>query len=81
MRGPSHISAYVGYFHQWFAHPCFGLGRGPITHPGPAMILMDRRNLNSKNTNTHERTLEADGAPPEVTRLPEDSLRIISYSD
>ena len=29
--------------------PLFRLGRGPITPPGPAMVLMDRKDLNKKN--------------------------------
>ena len=37
----------------WFAHLCFGLGRGPITPPDPAMVLMDRRDLNSKTKKHH----------------------------
>ena len=35
-------------FSWWFVHLGFGLGRGPITPPGPAMVLMDRKELNSK---------------------------------
>ena len=38
----------LGYFLWWVAHLCFGLARGPITLPGPAMVLMDQRDLNSK---------------------------------
>ena len=33
-------------FRWWFAHLCLGLGRSPITLPGPAMVLMDRKDLN-----------------------------------
>ena len=29
---------------------CFGLGRGPITPPGPAMVRTDRKDLNSNKT-------------------------------
>ena len=29
----------------------FGLGRGPITPPGPAMVRTDRKDLNSNKTN------------------------------
>ena len=28
--------------------PLFGIGRGPITPPGPAMVVIDRKDLNSK---------------------------------
>ena len=28
--------------------PLFGLGRGPITPLGPAMVVIDRKDLNSK---------------------------------
>ena len=35
-------------FLLWFAHLVFDLGRGPITPPGPAMVLMDQKELNSK---------------------------------
>ena len=35
---------------RWFAHLCFGLGRGPITSPGPAMVRTDRKDLNSNRT-------------------------------
>ena len=38
------------FFHLWFAHLYFGLGRGPITHPCPAMVLMDRKDQNSNKT-------------------------------
>ena len=34
-------------FSRWFAHLCSGLGRGPDTPPGPAMVLMDRKDLNT----------------------------------
>ena len=50
-RRHPYISASLAFFHQWFAHLCFGLGRGPITPPGPAMALMDRKGLNSNKTN------------------------------
>ena len=33
-------------FPRCFAHLCFGLGRGPITTPRPAMALTDRKHLN-----------------------------------
>ena len=39
-------------FHRWFAHLCFGLGRGPTTPPGPAMVLMDRKDVNLNKTET-----------------------------
>ena len=42
------LSAYWPAFLWWFAHLCSGLGRDPITLPSPAMVLMDRRDLNSK---------------------------------
>ena len=29
--------------------PLFGLGRSPITPPGPAMVVIDRKDLNSRN--------------------------------
>ena len=28
--------------------PLFALGRGPITPPSPAMVIMDQKDLNSK---------------------------------
>ena len=31
--------------------PYFGLGRGPITPPNPAMVRMDRKDLNLNKTN------------------------------
>ena len=37
-------------FSRWFAHLCFGLGRGPMTPPDPATVLMDRKDLNSNKT-------------------------------
>ena len=40
------LSAYLTTFSRWFAHLCFGLGRGPITPPGPAMALTDQNDLN-----------------------------------
>ena len=46
------FSAYLATFPRWFARLCFGgpLGRDPITPPGPAMVLIDRNNPNSKKT-------------------------------
>ena len=45
-------SRFLAVFFSWcFAHICFDFGRGPITSPGPAMVLMDRKDLNSKNNN------------------------------
>ena len=38
------------FFFGWFDRLCFGLGRGPITSPGPAIVLMDRKDLNSNKT-------------------------------
>ena len=35
-----------GCFFWWFAHVWFGLGRGPTTPPRPAMVFMDRKDLN-----------------------------------
>ena len=35
-------------FSGWFAHLCFGLGRGPIIPPGPEMVVIDRKDLNKK---------------------------------
>ena len=32
--------------------PLFGLWRGPITPPDPAMVRMDRKDLNSEHKNT-----------------------------
>ena len=29
------LSAYLAAFLWWFVHPCFGLGRGPLTLPVP----------------------------------------------
>ena len=36
--------------YQWFGHLPFGLGRGPITPPGPAMVRTDLEDLNSNKT-------------------------------
>ena len=36
-------------FFSVFRPPLFGLGMGLITLPGPAMVLMDRKDLNKKN--------------------------------
>ena len=41
------LSADFGLLSRWFAHSGFGLGRGPITPPGPAMALTGRKDLNS----------------------------------
>ena len=34
--------------------PYFGLARGPITLPGPPILLMDRKDLNSSKTKQHK---------------------------
>ena len=39
-----------GYFFSGVSPPLFGLERGPITPPGPAMVLTDRKDLNSNKT-------------------------------
>ena len=35
-------------FFWWFSHLWFGLGRDPITPPDPAMVFIDRNDLNLK---------------------------------
>ena len=42
------LSAYWATSLWGFDHLCFGLGRGSIIPPGPAMVLMDRMDLNLK---------------------------------
>ena len=37
-----------GYFVPGGSPTLFGLGRGPITPPDPAMVQTDRKDLNSK---------------------------------
>ena len=43
--------------------PLFGLGRGPITPPGPAMVLMDQKDLNSKNKQTNKGSSQTSTGP------------------
>ena len=38
-------------FTRWFVHLYFGLGRGSITPPSPAMFRTDQKDLNSNKTN------------------------------
>ena len=57
-RSRGRISAYLDYFLWWFAYLYFGLRRGPITPPGPAVVLMDRKDLNlKKNQPVQAKTL------------------------
>ena len=42
-----------GYFFTGGSPTCFGLGRGPITPPGPAVVRMDRKDLNSNKKGCH----------------------------
>ena len=44
------LLAFWLFFFQVVRPPLFGLGRSPITPPGPAMALMDRKDLNPKHT-------------------------------
>ena len=45
------ILGLFGYFVIGDGSPIlFGLGRGPITPPGPAMVWLDRKDLNSSKT-------------------------------
>ena len=46
--GHGRYSWPFGCFFLVVRPPLFGLGRGPITPPGTAMFLMDRKDLNSK---------------------------------
>ena len=48
--------------------PGFGFGRGPITHPGTAMVLTDRKDLNSNITNK-TRQNETPSTDPSVCPL------------
>ena len=41
-----YISAFWATFSRVVPPPLFCLGRGPITPPGPAMVLTDRKDLN-----------------------------------
>ena len=44
-------SAFLAsFFSPVVRPPYFGLGKGPITPPGPAIVRMDRKYLNSKKT-------------------------------
>ena len=43
-------SAFLASFLPVVRPPSFGLGRGPITPPGPAMVRTDRKDLNSNKT-------------------------------
>ena len=45
-QGDKNIGLFDYFFSGWFAHLCFGLGRGLITPPDPAMALTDRKDLN-----------------------------------
>ena len=46
------LSLFWLVFLRWFAHLCFGFGRGPITPPCPAMAGTGRKDLNSKTNKT-----------------------------
>ena len=49
--GPDKLNfGLFGYFVPGGSPTCFDLGRGPITLPGPAMVRMGRRDLNSDKT-------------------------------
>ena len=61
-KPPIILSTYLAPSSWWFAHVCFGLGRGPITPPGPAMIITDRKDLNS----TKKKKLQC-SQPPKIT--------------
>ena len=54
------ISAFC-YFVPGGSPTCFGLGRGPITPPGPAMVRMGRRDLNSNKTKQTNKNISLDG--------------------
>ena len=45
-----YIQPFSLVFHRWFAHLCFGLGRGQIIPPSPALFRTDRKDLNSNKT-------------------------------
>ena len=52
VRTICHTLGIFGYFFRWFAHLCFGLGRGQISPLGPAKLAIapvDRKDLNLKN--------------------------------
>ena len=44
------FSAFLVYFSRAVRTPIFGLGRGPITPAGPAMVRTDRKDPNSSKT-------------------------------
>ena len=52
---PPQIRPFWLLRYRCFAHLYFGLGRGPIIPPGPAMGLMDRKDLNSNKNKTIKR--------------------------
>ena len=58
------ISAFLATFYWWFALLCFGLGRGPITPPSPAMVQTDPKDLNSNKTTNNIFPLGAKGMLP-----------------
>ena len=52
----THLATYIdlglfGYFVLGGSPTLFGLERGPITPPDPAMFRKDRKDLNSNKTN------------------------------
>ena len=63
-----YTSGLLATFCRWFAHMWSGLGRGPIIPPGPAMVFMDRKDLNSKN-NKQSWSILGISPPPPPARL------------
>ena len=45
-----YVSVFFGYFVPGGSPTFFGLGRGPITPPDPAMVRTDRKDLDSNKT-------------------------------
>ena len=48
-------SAFLAAFTPVVRPPYFGLERGPLTSPGPAMVRTDRKDLNSNKTKTNKK--------------------------
>ena len=42
---PTYTPGLLDAFSGWFANLSFALGRGPHTPPGPAMVVIDRKDL------------------------------------
>ena len=52
--GHKNILGFFGYFVLGAPPTGFGIWRGPVTPPGPAVVRMDRKDLNSNKTKTNK---------------------------